>query len=236
MKQFKLVFFILFIGFTSCIQEDIVEDTIPEEIRITSTVNILNEGDIIMLEAFYYNNVGIIENKTINWESSNSTIISIDNASANITALSEGVATITAKTISDDGEELVDNLTITVVASDEVVTPVETIKIGTIVKTSSYVAAGDFEILETSTGIQINLASNYLADQSLPGFALFLTNNPNSLSNALQIDAYDDSDGVHYAGAFTYNVDNVGINDYQYLVQWCRPFSILVGQAIITDK
>lgn len=230
------MFIFLFLGFISCIQEDIVDDTISEEVRITSTTNILNIGDTIKLEAFYYNNVGEIENKTITWQSSNSNIISIDSASADMTALNEGIATITAKTNSDNGVELVDSLTITVVANDEVVTPVETIKVGTFVETSSYVAAGDFEILETSSGIQINLASNYQADQSLPGFALFLTNNPNSLSNALQIDAYDDNDGVHYTGAFTYNIDNVGINDYQYLVQWCRPFSILVGQAIITDK
>jgi hypothetical protein len=124
--------------------------------------------------------------------------------------------------------------TIKVVANNSI--SIETPKKGAFSKTTSYKAAGYFEMTKTSNGIKIELASNYVADTSLPGFALFLTNNPNSLANALQIDAYDDADGAHYTGAFTYNIQNVGLNDYKYLVQWCRPFSILTGKAFIIDK
>lgn len=236
MKSIKLLLLLFFVILSSCIQEDIVDDAVPEEIRIISNVNSLKLGDIVKFEAAYFNNVGQKENKTIVWETSNPNVLSVDNTTTNITAKAEGTATITAKTTSIDGEDLIDHQTITVVANEVIITPVETVKKGTFVTTSSYDAAGDFEMITTTTGIQINLASNYVGDESLPGFALYLTNNPNSLTNALEIDAYDDADGAHYKGIFTYNIEGVGINDYQYLVQWCRPFSILVGQATITDK
>lgn len=234
-KLAKYVFFIALLTFNSCIQEDIVDDAVPEEIRIISSVNSLKIGDIVKFEASYFNNVGIQENKTIVWESSNPNVLSIDLETTNITAEAEGTATITAQTEGISGL-LTDSQIVTVVKEGEIVVPVETVKKGAFSATSSYDSSGDFEIIKTTNGIQINLASNYIGDESLPGFALFLTNNPNTLTNALEIDAYDDGNGTHYKGAFSYNVDGVGLNDYQYLVQWCRPFSILVGQALITDK
>ncbi|MFH4966409.1 hypothetical protein V8G69_15515 [Gaetbulibacter sp. M235] len=234
MKLPKLVTFLFFLGLNSCIQDDIIADFVPEEVRIISNVNTLTVGDVLKLEASYFNKVGQKENKTIVWESSNLKVLSIDEANT-ISAESEGDATISAKTTGDSGE-LTDSKFIMVVKKGDVVMPSESIKKGTFTPTSSYESAGDFEIKKNSTGIQIELSSNYIGDDSLPGFALFLTNNPNSLVNALQIDAYDDSDGVHYKGAFIYNIEGVGLNDYKYLVQWCRPFSILVGQALIMDK
>ncbi|ANW96598.1 hypothetical protein AXE80_10045 [Wenyingzhuangia fucanilytica] len=235
MKLLKLKLFFIFIGLHSCIQEDIIDDNIAEEIRITQSVTALTIGDVVKFEASYFNNVGEKENRAIVWETSNNSILSIDELANNITALAEGSATITAKTTGMFGE-LTDSKNVTVFKEGDVVIPSDNSKEGTIVRTSSYAAAGDFDIIKTTNGIEIILDNNYVADESLPGFALFLTNNPNSLANALQIDAYDDADGAHYKGAFTYTLDGVGINDYQYLVQWCRPASILVGKALITDK
>jgi hypothetical protein len=235
MKKLKFVLLLFFIGLNSCVQEDIVDDSVPEEIRIISSVNILEVGDVVKLEASYFNNVGKKENKTIVWESSNTTVLSVDDATTNITAKAKGTATIKVKTTGDSGE-LTDSEIIMVVKNGDIVVPSEITKKGTLTPTVSYDSSGDFEIAKTSNGIKIDLADNYVGDESLPGFALFLTNSPNSLANALQIDAYDDADGAHYKGAFTYNIVGVGLNDYQYLVQWCRPFSILVGKALITDK
>ena len=172
MKLIKTLFLIPFFGLTSCIQEDIVNDAVPEELRIISSVNSLKVGDIIIFSASYFNNVGQQENKTIVWESSNENVLSIDNSTSNITAHAEGTATITVKTTGDSGE-LTDSQIITVVKDGEVVAPVETAKKGTFSATSSYDSSGDFEMIETPTGIQINLASNYIGDESLPGFALF---------------------------------------------------------------
>lgn len=231
----EIVALLMFFGLCSCIQEDIINDSVNEDVRISNSINTLKVGDVIKLEASFFNNVGEKETNTFIWSSSNEAVLLIDASSSTSTAISEGSATITVKVTGSFGE-LTDSQTITVTTNDIPVNPSENNKIGTFSPTSSYKSAGDFEIIKTSNGINIELASNYIADKNLPGFALYLTNNPNSLANALQIDAYDDGNGVHYEGAFTYSIENVGLNDYKYLVQWCRPFSILTGKALISDK
>lgn len=233
MKKLKIVMLLCSLVCFSCIQEDIINDAVPEEVRITIEFNTLKVGEIIELKANYFNNVGEIETQALSWVSSNTDVLSIDgNSIAKGTAKKEGTTTLTVSANGIYGT-LTDTKTITVTKED---TNVANAKKGSFEPTSSYKSAGDFEITSTDNGIKIELASNYVADTSLPGFALFLTNNPSSLANALQIDAYDDSDGAHYTGAFTYTIENVGLNDYKYLVQWCRPFSILTGKGLIIDK
>lgn len=233
MKKLKIVLITIILSFNSCIEEDIMDDSVPEEVRIISSFTTVKVGEMATLEASFFNNIGEIKDNSFIWSSSNPSVLSIDATTSSVSANEEGTAIITVKAIGKTGD-LTDSQTIKVVANNSI--SIETPKKGAFSKTTSYKAAGDFEMTKTSNGIKIELASNYVADTSLPGFALFLTNNPNSLANALQIDAYDDADGAHYTGAFTYNIQNVGLNDYKYLVQWCRPFSILTGKAFIIDK
>ncbi|MDO6803768.1 hypothetical protein Q4595_15045 [Wenyingzhuangia sp. 1_MG-2023] len=236
MKPFNyLLLIVLAINLISCVQEDIVNDTVPEELRITTSINQLQVGDVIKLEAVYFNNVGQTETKNVVWETSNENVISISDM--NIEAETEGLATVTAK-VNGETMLLMDSKTLQVVKVGMLPIPSESeaIKVGTLKSTSSYVCEGDFEIAETTTGIAITVASNYRADTTLPGFVMYLTNNPNSIANGLVVDAFDDADGAHYNGAFTFDVAGVGINDYSYLVHWCRPFGIKAGDATINDK
>lgn len=232
MRNLKIAILLFSLVFYSCIQEDIIDDSVPEEVRITNDISTLKIGKTVDFEATYFNNVGEIENRSLSWESSNTDVLSIDASTSKGTAKAEGTASITVIVNGILGV-LTDTKIITVTKDD---TMVANVKKGTFTPTSSYKSAGDFEITGTTNGIKIELASNYVADTSLPGFALYLSNNPNSLANALQIDAYDDTNGAHYTGAFTYTIENIGVNDYTYLVQWCRPFSILTGKAEIIDK
>lgn len=232
MKTIKILILFLLIGCCSCIQEDIIDDFVSEEVRIISNFNTLKIGDTLDFEAAFFNNVGELESKTFNWNSSNDDILYFDGVTSKAIGIAEGTVIVTVS--ADEIAEMLTDTKIVTVTQDEVIT--EDTKIGTFSPTSSYNSAGDFVISSTPTGIKIDLADNYVADESLPGFALFLTNNPNSLANALQIDAWNDDDGAHYTGAFTYNIENVGLNDYGYLVQWCVPFSILTGKASITDQ
>lgn len=228
----KILTLFLLIGCCSCIQEDIINDFVSEEVRIISDINTLKIGDTLDFEAAFFNNVGELEDKTFSWNSSNDDILYFDGATSKAIGIAEGAVTITVT--ADGMAGMLTDSKIVTVTQDEIIT--ENTKIGTFSPTSSYDSAGDFVISSTPTGIKIDLADNYVADESLPGFALFLTNNPNSLASALQIDAWNDDDGAHYTGAFTYNIENVGLNDYGYLVQWCVPFSILTGKASITDQ
>ncbi|NJB83014.1 Ig-like domain-containing protein [Wenyingzhuangia aestuarii] len=239
MQIFKILFSLLLVlSSTSCIKEDIINDAVPEEVRIITNTSTIREGDVIILKASYFNEVAQIETRTLTWETTNPAVLSVDNLTSNITGVAEGIATITVKVNGNNGE-LSDSRTITVLKAGEPIpepTPSDGEKKGSLQKTSSYVSSGDFTIVETSSGIRIDVADNYRADTTLPGFAMFLTNNPNSLTNAYQVDAFDDADGAHYTGAFSFTVDGVGINDYRYLVHWCRPFTIQVGEALITDN
>lgn len=130
-------------------------------------------------------------------------------------------------------EEMVDEE----MMDDEIMEEEVVTRIGSFRTVSDYVSSGDVQVVETETGINIVFASNYRADNSLPGFAMYLSNSPTSLVNALEIDAFDDADGVQYAGAHNIAVSGVAIDAYKYLVHWCRPFEIVVGQAELTaDK
>lgn len=229
-------FLILFIalGFSSCIKEDIVNDEIDASIRINNSFSNFKVNDQVPLDAFFFDNLGMRQTVTFDLKSSNTAIVEVDNTAKTITGKAAGTATVTVSTLYA-GETIIEETTVTVNALGTTPTTSAT-KVGTITKTSSYVSAGDFEIIAIPNGIRINFASNYLADQTLPGFAMYLTNNPNSISGALKIDAKGDADGVTYKGAHAIDVIGIGINDFGYLTHWCEPFRIKVGQAEIKNK
>ncbi|WPR70644.1 hypothetical protein SLW70_11950 [Flavobacterium sp. NG2] len=232
--QIVLVFSILF-GLNSCIKEDIVDDQIEESIRINNSFSNFTVGETIVLDAFFFDNLGMKQTVVFDLKSNNPSIVEIENSTQKIIAKSKGTTTIVVSAVYN-GKQIENTATITVIESGTPPDPNNVIKIGTLVKTSSYASAGDFEITAITGGIRIQFASNYVADQNLPGFAMYLTNNPNSRTGAIKIDAQGDADGVIYKGAFTMDVMGVGINDFGYLTHWCDPFSIKVGEAQIKNK
>nr|HQU58856.1 hypothetical protein [Saprospiraceae bacterium] len=72
----------------------------------------------------------------------------------------------------------------------------------------------------------LEIADNYRASTSLPGLYLYLTNNPATVNNALEVGKVAVFDGAH-----SYHISGVGINDYDYLLYWCKPFSVKVGDG-----
>ncbi len=103
-----------------------------------------------------------------------------------------------------------------------------TIRSGVIQTTSSYVMEGDFEIRIEAGQLLIDIADNYWASFALPGLYVYLTNNPNTTANALEIGAVEVFNGVHQ-----YLVNDVGLNDYNYLLYFCKPFNVKVGDGEI---
>ncbi|GIZ08697.1 hypothetical protein FUMI01_14240 [Flavobacterium sp. UMI-01] len=214
--------------------EDIVDDKIPESIRINNSFSNFKMGESVVLDAFFFDNLGIKQTVDFTLESENSSIVSVDNQLKKITAVSEGTTKVTVSSIYE-GKTVSNSTPITVINTS---TPPSNgvVKIGKLTNTSSYKSAGDFEITEITGGIRISFATNYVADRALPGFAMYLTNNPNSRNGALKIDAAGDADGVIYTGAFTLDIAGVSINDFGYLTHWCDPFNIKVGEAQIKNK
>ncbi len=94
-----------------------------------------------------------------------------------------------------------------------------------------YGLRGDFTVEKTLSGIRINFAENYNLSSGLPGGYLYLSNNPNS--TGLVVAGYNTTPELKYSGAHSYEINNVGITDYKYLVFWCVPFNVKVGQGKI---
>ena len=206
-----------------CIKDDFVNDTVDPVLRITNTVDTLAINTSFQFEAMYLNNVGVAENVPISWTSSAPNIISID-GNGLAQALEAGSATVTAEYNTGNGT-LMD--AVTVVAGNTTTTTPDT-RSGTIVTTSSYQLTGDFTITQNGNDLLIEFSDNYRASTALPGLYVYLTNNQNTTSNALEIGKVQVFSGVH-----SYTIPNVGINDYGYLLYYCKPFNVKVGDGQI---
>ncbi|WP_411766061.1 Ig-like domain-containing protein [Winogradskyella sp. A3E31] len=230
MKKITLLFFLVSTSLCfNCIGEDVINDEVTPEVRILNPIESLSVSETYQLNATFFNNVGQIENSTINWSSSNENVATIDENGV-ISGLSEGESTIKAS-VNFNNSLVEDSSTITVIMG-EVDTPNTSGKSGIIETTSSYTLTGSFTLseIENSDDLLLSIAEDYNASTSLPGLYLYLTNNPNSVANALSLGPV-----VVFNGAHSYTITDTGINDYSYLLYWCEPFSVKVGGGTIDD-
>ena len=100
---------------------------------------------------------------------------------------------------------------------------------GEIISTSSYILEGNFRYEHNGTQITLSLDENYRASTSLPGLYLYLGNNPNTVNGAIEI-----AKVTVFNGAHEYILPpSIELADYKYLIYWCRPFSVPVGEGTI---
>lgn len=211
----------------NCVGTDTVDDLIPEKLEITNPIMSLEVGASYDFMYRYLNNVGMPESKSVRWETSNASILSIDE-NGRLMALEMGQAEIAL--ILEENNELMDK--ITVEASDETIVIVSGDKHGTIATTSSYELSGDFAINNIEGGVEIVIANNYVASSALPGLYVYLSNNPTTVSGALEI-----GEVTVFSGAHTYNVTatDLTVDTYAYLLYFCKPFNVKVGHGEILD-
>lgn len=214
--------------FTSCIGEDVVSDKVSPEVRILNAVSRISVSDSYQLNATFFNAVGKAETTNINWTSSNEAVATID-GNGLLTGISEG-ETIVKATVDFNATIVEDSSTMTIVLGEVNQDPIG--KSGTIETTSSYALTGKFTLseIENSNNLLLSIAEGYNASTSLPGLYVYLTNNPNSIANALSLGPVSVFNGAH-----TYTINNAGLNDYSYLLYWCEPFGVKVGGGAIND-
>ncbi|WP_179337585.1 Ig-like domain-containing protein [Winogradskyella ludwigii] len=229
-RKYTFLLVSFFLLQTSCIGEDIVNDFIEPELRILNPISSLPVPETFQFNTAYFNNIGIEEEATITWSSSNLDIATID-TSGLLTAISEGVTTISASTQEND-IFLEQSFPVTITEDGTVVIIEPAVKSGTIVTTSSYLLTGTFtlEEQENSNNLLLSVNSDYQATTSLPGLYLYLTNNPNSISGAYSVGPVSVFNGAH-----DYTIPETNINDYTYLLYWCQPFGVKVGTGEILD-
>lgn len=222
--QHLLFYLIIIISASSCIGDDIVFDTIDPEVRIMNPVDTIGLGETYQFQFDYFNNVGQqVSDQAGVWTSSNPDIISID-ANGLATAIQVGNSEIQVETEAD-GFTITDTY-IVAVGENTVVTVQE--RSGSIRTTSSYALEGDFTLSESESGIELSFENNYNASTALPGLYVYLTNNPNTTSGALEIGRVETFSGIH-----TYQIENAGVNDYSHVLYFCKPFNVKVGDGQI---
>lgn len=218
---------LLLIGlfFTACIQDDLIFDTVPVSLRITTAPDTLAVGDSFQLETRYTNNIGEVETPELQWFSTAPEVAEIDPAGL-LRGLSEGAVSIIALTNNTSANAMAsDTLSLLVKADAETVIGNQT-RSGSIQTTSSYVLTGDFTVIQEDQDLIIAFADNYEASRSLPGLYVYLTNNPNSISEALEIGKVET-----FSGAHSYRIPSVAIGAYDFLFYYCKPFRVKVGDG-----
>ena len=101
---------------------------------------------------------------------------------------------------------------------------------GMITTTSNYELGGSF-VLETLDNdvLRLSLGDDYQASTSLPGLYIYLGNNPTSIADAYEIGPVTVFQGTHF-----YNLPStISIYDYSYILYWCKPFGVKVGEGQI---
>jgi len=212
--------------FSACIGDDIIMDRVDETLRITSQASSIAAGETFQFEARFTNNIGVTEEGRVAWQSSNEDVLTI-NQNGLATAIAGGSTTITAEATLEDGSVLTQEMQVEVsMVTVEVEAPAS--RSGVIRTTTFYDLEGDFTITEDDNTLTIEIAENYLASSGLPGLYIYLTNNPNSISDALEIGAVEVFQGAH-----SYEIQGVSLTDYDYVLYFCKPFRVKVGDGKI---
>ncbi len=221
MKNNFIFLFLTALILNGCIGDDFILDEVHPVLTITTNVDTIEIGTTFQFEAKYFDNVGQEREVLFSWFSSDESIVGIE--SDGLAFANElGEATITVD-YNDGNNTISDSRTI--VVGDYTVSSLQTVS-GNIVTTSSYVLEGDFDFNETEAGVELILKDNYQASSSLPGLYVYLSNNKNSVADAYEIG------GVNtFSGAHEYNITGVGFNDFQYIVYFCKPFNVKVGEG-----
>ncbi|MGK0389869.1 MAG: hypothetical protein ACI94Y_002614 [Maribacter sp.] len=221
----KQIFYILLVTIfiQSCIGDDFVLDGQDAELRILNAPDSIGINTDYLFEAMFLNNIGQTENVDIEWNSLNVNVISINN-SGMATALELGTAVIVA---SYDADTIVYTDSVSVAVGEETIVINED-RTGTINTTSTYALSGDFILSEEGSGVKLEFANNYNASTALPGLYVYLSNNANSVASAYEIGAVQVFSGTH-----SYTIPDVALSDYDYVVYFCKPFSVKVGDGEI---
>jgi len=218
---------IILLTLSGCIGEDIVFDEVSSEIRLTNPLVSLEISTSYQFEYMLLNNVGeeVIPDELI-WQSSDESILTID-ADGLALAVDYGSVIITFTAML--GESITASTFEFEITDETVITRTE--RFGVLKSTSSYTLEGDFDLSEEGDNLLLTFESNYVADTGLPGLYVYLSNNPNSITNAYEIGVV-----TKFSGAHSYTISGVDLYDYSYVLYFCKPFNVRVGDGEIKDN
>lgn len=227
MKLIRLLpLLILTVLFKSCIKDDFVKDFTGSVLRITNPIDTLKTSTDYQLKAMYLNNIGKEEEVNQIWTSSAPNIITVDQTGL-LTAVSTTGESIIKVQYQQDDIDTSDQITISV---GNTTTESSTLINSNISTISSYKLKGSFKLEKTDDGSYLSFEDDYEASTALPGLYVYLSNNRNSIANAFEIGKVTVFNGEH-----EYNLPNIGLNDYSYIIYFCKPFNVKVGEGKLQD-
>lgn len=215
----------------SCIGDDFINDFVEPEIRLNTTPDSLTIDSTFRYSARYFNNVGVETTVSFDWLSSDPAVASVD-ALGNVTAHTLGTVEISAS--YSDGMNTASAMSMLHTAETPItIVPEEPdTLVGRVETTTFYELEGDFtlrEDLDEGT-IVLSFVDDYRADTALPGLYVYLSNNPNSTANAYEI-----GEVTTFSGAHQYTIPEVAIDQYAYVLYFCKPFNVKVGDGEIVS-
>lgn len=205
--------------------EDTVVTTSTPTLDIINRISEIFEQTTYQIEVDYQdgNETPIPE---LNWTSSDDSILEVDENGV-VTAIASGVATVTVSFMVSDTLIFAQNSIEVIAIVMETITSFS----GNLETKSGYTLEGSFTLSKTDDGLQLTLAEDYKASSTLPGLYVYLSNNSNTTQQAFEIGAVS-----VFSGAHSYTLpSSIGLMDYQYLLYWCKPFNVKVGEAKIYD-
>lgn len=223
-----LAFLVVISFLNSCIGDDIIADEIDPVVRIINPIDSLELNSNYTFEASAFNNTGLIQqNPNFIWTSSDTSILEINELNGEALAKKLGAARVLVSW-SESGESLSDENILSVGMST---VQQSQKRLGTLTTSSSYQLEGDFNLSAESGTLVLNLESNYKASSNLPGLFVYLTNNPSTSAGAFEV-----GPATSFSGAHSYSLPaSVGLNDYQYVLYFCKPFNVKVGDGKFKD-
>lgn len=226
MKNQVLYLFFISIILISCIGDDVIDDRVDEVVSFSNPIDTLQIGDTYTFQAIYFDNIGRQKNLSISWSSSDGNVLSIsENGVAE--GISEGEAYVTAFV---NGIEGIISATNRVVVSESETSVQQELRSGSIMTTSTYLLEGEFILEKTGNDLKLTLSSNFRTTDALPGLYVYLGNNRNSISSAYEIGPI-----TQFSGEHSYTIRNAGLFQYQYVLFWCKPFGVKVGEGTFNE-
>jgi hypothetical protein len=193
-------------------------ETAVATVTIASEVTHLDIGGQAILSLVVRNiNGDVIEGKTAEWFSENSSILTV-NAEGTVVAVGNGVAAVHAKV-----EGVKSNSIIFMVGGD--------IRTGTFVPAGGYQAAGIAMLNIVNNQLMLTLSDDFKTSFAL-GTYIYLANSTNgSVVRSTGFEVMQ----IFTNGGRTFNISqinpNIGLYDYRYVIILCKPASVTFGYA-----
>ena len=137
-----------------------------------------------------------------------------------ITAYQAGMTIITAM-----ANGVVEELIIT--AGNSTIEASVSQRTGVLKTVGSYPLDGDVTLVDLNNGdLRLELEDNFNTTSALPGLFVYLSNNPSTIN-----DAYEIGEVTQFKGEQSYSIKEVGLSDFNYVLFFCKPFRVRVGDA-----